>query len=472
MVVVQDYHSGEYYTSWGPVSRRGGRRSRSVSLWDAGRAVASYVTPGGLFNEMRDKRQKIQDDLNYDFYRRIYGLNFDPENPSVPLEGPNRNPTVERPTVPAVTDGGGTDQSVTPMGKGIVSHSAQHCCVDLGGFPIPAKPFTHIDSGELGPKNFFIQYHQELKETAANKTLFVTLAEPKIDNFGGTSSSPIHTWETADGVNAVHGAGFNSTKKLQDAWTKLGLTYPTYDYTTGTGVTDPNDANRAIVLQNQYIEFKFKNFGEQTGTPNDSPLFLTIYGYQFTKDIFSTGTSATTQDNYQLDYGILNGWQSYFDGSTATTNLERSRLQPYGINVSENMFLETNCKCIGVLKNCLAMGQEGTARFMLKEPQYLTFSQFARSQPMNPTGYRNIIYRKGEIFFFVKAHGGLQGTTSTTGVPTSVRMQQVNFACYTLSRWEFREVLRSTKNPKYSLSVTTDTAANNVDVDVEQYFAY
>lgn len=465
-----------------PVTRRSRRQVSRVRFTD----LIPHIDPVSLFGDLTGRRRSLNENLRIDLYKNLYGKNFDPANPSVPLDGPDRPNKVTRyfpnkkrrktdaPESQPEPDQKETDgsESDTPpeidMTKGITSHSAEHCCVDLGSFPIPSKDYSNVDASELGPKNFFIQYHQEVHASAANKVLFTTIAEPNYSNFGGTSTNPIQQYTTTSGATAMHGAGFNTTKKKVDAWNHLGLTYPTYDYANATGVTNPNDANRAIIIQNQYVEFKIKNFGDVDNS--DSPLFLTIYGYEIVDDIYSNHTGATSNDNFQIDYHIQNGWSSYYSGSTSTTNLENSQLQPYGANVSENMFLNSYCKCIGVLKNCLAMGQEGTARFLLKKPQYHTFSQFAKAQPLNSTGYRNITLRKGEIFFLIKAHGGAQAVTTASPPATTIRVGKINFGVFTLSRWEYRAVLRSTSNPKFSLSVADTTATVDADADIGDYF--
>lgn len=368
-------------------------------------------------------------------------------------------------------------KKVTVMSS-TVAHSSSHCCVDLKGFNIPEKRYRHINQRDLGNKTTVIEKHQWFHFGTQDKDTYAVLGEPLIGSFGGVAGTVIQTYSATDATNGNSMASmmFNDTYNLVKIFGDLGYTAPAYD-TAGTakGVTDANDSDRAVVIQQQYIEFKFKNWGNGTSTADnaDNPLNLTVYGYVLKDDIYSESNTGTSEDNYPLMYCLKKGWKTTFDGSTeGSDQLFFADTQYYGTSIKSNSFLNDMCECIGISRNVLAIGQEGTMRFMLKSPQYFTFNDFANAKVSTATSYRNILHRKGTVFFIAKWHGGIEvkAAAAAPTVPNSCSMSAANFALFCTKRYEYFPVLRTLSTRKISYKNATTTNAVNVDVDMQDYF--
>jgi len=374
-------------------------------------------------------------------------------------------------------------EPIDKMSKGIVSHNAQHCCVDMGGFPIPHKRFSYIDPKELGPLNKRLDTHTEILYAATNHYVrYGIIGDQTLSASGGTSGTPKPAWASTSGGNVTWAMQFNDTRMLRDVFDIETLTWPTYDYVNMQGVTAPGDSSKAVIIKQQYIELKFKNFGEPRGsgdpiqyTYEDCPAFITVYGYRLKDDVYIASNSAASSpisSNQTLTYELAKGWLAYYTqlgGSTYSYGLD----QLYGGSVHDNTFLTDMCDCIGVEKHCLAMGQEGTMRFMLKKPQYFNFQDFAQAKPSGSTGYDHIAHRAGTIFFVYKIQGGITGwDNGTSKLIGGTWLQTPAVGLYATKRYEYHKVLRSTLNPTIGLASAVSVAnAVDVDVDVEEYYS-
>lgn len=360
------------------------------------------------------------------------------------------------------------------MGKGIVSHNAQHCCVSLGSMKIPTFPFDHIDKNVLGPSNNRVLLRNYVITSGYEQVYFDHLGHTKLTSTVSVTPPLLNIDLAGMGLHDCE-----MMRNIYDKWanTSIDLTafsLPTYQI-NANGVSDPNDMNSGVVVSNQLIEFKIKNITDtgQTGINSEGPAFVSIYAYQLKQDITaSVGVAADSATQYPFMFEVQKGFeQQYDDVSGSMVNLPGTNQQQYGVGVMDNAFLKKQ-KFIGVQKHCLSAGQEGTFRAFIKKPQYYNFSHFGRAvgYGIGATDYLPVVHRKGEICFLIMLHGGLEGRADSGTSATQGIIQPAKILVHAMKRFEYRHVMKSEQTAKLSNTTFTGDAVT-AEVDIEEHFS-
>lgn len=367
---------------------------------------------------------------------------------------PTRPPSTPVPALPAppVTENphsGNLSRDVAM--SHFTSFPVTRCCVDLGAFhPKMKKDFVDPES-VVDTKTFKYHVNGFLNSTQGNFS-FLPLLDSKTSI---TDANPLPG--TTLNWNQDPFPGLNSVRQLEAVATSFSLTHPTTQADQDELFTDPGDSNQLVLMANQYIECYIKNINVTAGSGNESPAFVKLYLAQAKNDIYDLIPANTTNENVgqRIRNGWLQGYTSFAGGSTGDIDMF--------YHLSENPWIFENFNIIDSKKFCLALGQEGVFRSLLKPPQILSMQHWLRAK-YRTTGYTDpVICKKGEMMFFYQLHGGV----ATYDSRATVNIAPAKVAFVAFASWN-ASLYASNKNISVCTEVkeVADGTAEGTEVDI------
>lgn len=361
-----------------------------------------------------------------------------------------------------------------PMTKGLVSHSGQHCCVDLGTLTAVkgAKAPSRIPRSATLPSRHYVSTRAQVFQTAVQSSYWdvlfpaINLTNPPVV---GSIPQPFGYQFNAAGVNEL----LRVTPLLDNV-----PAIPTY-LGTGQGVSDPNGAKGGLLLSDQFLELKIKNITSQdsVGMASDSPVYFSIYCLQLKEDIHFRWDQDTLYNDAPLRAEFLEGFAEKYDFEAAKfiNQPTRSVSQRYGVNIMDNEFVLKKCNILDVQKHCLSVGQEGTMRAYIPQKQWNNYQYLlnAKSYGATATTYLPVMHRAGEIFFVIGLHGGIQAGQVAAGPVTTIdtmEVEAVRLGVHALFKFTFNEVDLGSGGEKARYDREAPAQALE-DVDIQEHFA-
>lgn len=311
-----------------------------------------------------------------------------------------------------VTVENGQSENVAPSTamSNYTSYPLTRCCVDLGALN-PSMKKDVADPHLTGDLRSYKYATSGIINSDKDKFFFGPLRDGITENNpAGANSYP--TWTQNPGP------GFNSVRQLDTIFADLGLSGAVYN---GAGnnsdkINDPGDSHQTVVLTNQSYTIHFKNVNYGVDSNHETPLFLNVYLVQFKNDIYSPDITVGNTANI-LGQWLNGGWEQTYsqaagneisDGTTPQIDMF------YGLR--ENYWFQENVRIVDGKKFCLAPGQEGIMRMMLKPPQILSFQHRIRPVFRSTNELQFPAFKKGEQTLLIQFHGGVSSYDGKTAV--------------------------------------------------------
>lgn len=388
-------------------------------------------------------------------YKRRKTRNTPSTEPPSTSRPPSNAPSSEAPSptpTPTVTESAhsGNLNQVAAMSH-YTSFPLTRCCVDLGAFkPNMKKDF--VDPETIADTKSFKYQVQGFMNSVQGNFSFLPLLDSKTSQTSGAGTPQMAvTW------NQDPFPGLNSVRQLEAVFSSFSLTNPTTRADQDALIDEPGDANQLVLLANQYIECYIKNINYTAGSGHESPAFVRLYLAQAKNDIYDLIPSSTTNEN--VGEQIRSGWE------TAYTNFAGGLTGDIDMfyRIGENPWFLENFKIIDAKKFCLAPGQEGVFRCMLRPPQILSFQHKLRARYRTADYTEPVVCKKGEMMFFYQLHGGV----ASYDTRAKVNIAPCKIAFVVFSSWN-ASLYGSNKNVTTCTEVSevTDGTTEDTVIDV------
>lgn len=328
------------------------------------------------------------------------------------------------------------------------SYPLTRCCVDLGAFH-PERKNDYVDPNYLADSVAYKYTMSGFQVSNQNKFTFLPLTDMRGTTAAGAFAQLVYGTQKQF-------PGFNSVRQLAAIFTQEGLTPPTYDNDPQRFISEPGDSQQLAVLYNQSITCHIKNLHFTESSAQESPIFIRIYLCQAKNDIYHEDPTDSAAE--PISDGIKNGWERAYAGDLAGTNGEVD----LHYRISENQYFLENWKIIDSKKFCLAPGQEGIFRAVLKQPQILSFQHMARATKYANTHLTPVVYKRGEQTFFIYMHGGITPYDNYT----SMNVEKARLGFYAYSSWD-AALYTPQKNQAVGVEVTEVANGTLQDADID-----
>ncbi|AXH77563.1 MAG: putative capsid protein [Circoviridae sp.] len=361
-----------------------------------------------------------------------------------------------------------------PDMSGLTSHSMEHCCVDLGTIKAKVKSFSGIQRDKLTQKSKHYQWSRAVYDIPATKKRIAQLMGPvQAAVFASGFHEP--NINSADmGISSWMTAAY-----LRNTISSNAFTDPTYAG-LGEGVTDFGSGHRAIIMQNQFLEWTFKNCtgaGHGTAeTTNTTPIFCTVYAVSPKELVYGTGntsTASTDHQNYTLQDDVRRSFAERLT-STQITNYSSTGFNINWFNDMGDSGIQDEYNVIDKKSFCLAGGQQGTLRCFVKQPQYLSYRACLEGAPFKSIGglgpdYLGVMMTPAETQFIIVMHGGIAcyaADANLVGSEVNTEASKLGVLCR--KRLEYRQANISREDYQYTQHDTAAATAYLADIDLDQ----
>lgn len=358
----------------------------------------------------------------------------------------------------------------------LIAHSSNHDAVDLGTLRCNEFSFTSVDPSSLGPKNFATGHADMILRPAANQAKFYPICAAFLDNSATAGSAPRNALEdtythTLDGNKNGGGGAITAALNSADILNRISvyesLTLSTYETNSG-GLLAVKDADKAIILDDQFLEFRFKNLSGVKTTEGATTLtYVTVYALKVNVDLHAQIIDASGTSSSILRSPLVGRISEGFKEKTVGA-LADAPEQPWYINIGDNDAFGEEFTVLDVKKFTLHNGQEGTLRAFINKPQYHNFDHWTRGQSTAgtlATDYTAVVHKAGETVFAIKVHGSVMGTSpDANGQPTSMQIEECQLGILVVRRFSYYKINRTTQDPTHNMA-GSEAAEGKADED-------